>query len=57
MIEQDKKLPHFELTGNILNCCFEVMKELGPWKRLKSQYRFEHPKKNLIVISLYRFHR
>ena len=30
MIEQDKKLPHFELTGNILNCCFEVMKELGP---------------------------
>ena len=30
MIEQDKKLPHFELTGSILNCCFEVMKELGP---------------------------
>jgi GxxExxY protein len=30
MIEQGKKLPHFELTGSILNCCFEVMKELGP---------------------------
>jgi len=24
MIEQDKQLPHSELTGNILNCCFEV---------------------------------
>ena len=110
-----KKLPHFELTGSILNCCFEVMERsftgfseivirthfviamrqkglqveversfevvfrgnvigryradlmektckairnvLLIWKRLKSQYRFEHPKKNLIVISLYRFHR
>jgi GxxExxY protein len=30
MIEQDNTLPHFELTGSILNCCFEVMKELGP---------------------------
>lgn len=29
-MEKDKKLPHFELTGSILNCCFEVMKELGP---------------------------
>ena len=29
MIEQDKKLPHFELTGSIMNCCFEVMKEVG----------------------------
>jgi len=29
MIEQDKKLPHFEMTRSILNCCFEVMKELG----------------------------
>ncbi|MDP1879698.1 MAG: GxxExxY protein [Parachlamydiaceae bacterium] len=27
---EEKKLPHFELTGSILNCCFEVMKELGP---------------------------
>ena len=29
-MEQDKKLPYFELSGSILNCCFEVMKELGP---------------------------
>ena len=27
---KDKKLPYSELTGSILNCCFEVMKELGP---------------------------
>jgi GxxExxY protein len=24
-MEKDKKLPYFELTGSILNCCFEVM--------------------------------
>ena len=30
MIKQDKKLPHFAWTGSILNCCFEVMEELGP---------------------------
>lgn len=29
-MEEDKKLPHHELTGVILNCCFEVMRELGP---------------------------
>ena len=29
MREMDKKLPYFELTGSILNACFEVMKELG----------------------------
>ena len=29
-MEKDKKLPHFELTGSIVQCCFEVMKELGP---------------------------
>ena len=29
-MEEGKKLPHSELTGSILNCCFEVMKELGP---------------------------
>jgi len=28
-MEQDKELPYFELTGSILNCCFEVMRELG----------------------------
>jgi hypothetical protein len=27
-MEQDKKQPHFELTGSILNCCFEVRKRL-----------------------------
>jgi len=29
-MEKDKKLPYAELTSSILNCCFEVMKELGP---------------------------
>lgn len=29
-MDQDKKLPYSELTGSILNCCFEVMKEVGP---------------------------
>jgi GxxExxY protein len=29
-MEKEKKLPHFELTGTIMQCCFEVMKELGP---------------------------
>jgi GxxExxY protein len=29
-IEEGEKLPYFELTGTILNCCFEVMRELGP---------------------------
>ena len=29
-MEKEKKLPYFELTGSIMNCCFEVMKELGP---------------------------
>ena len=29
-MEKEKKLPHFELTGAIMQCCFEVMKELGP---------------------------
>ena len=28
--ERENHLPHFELTRIILNCCFEVMKELGP---------------------------
>lgn len=30
MIEREEDLPHYALTGDILNCCFEVMKELGP---------------------------
>jgi GxxExxY protein len=29
-MREEEKLPYFELTGSILNCCFEVMKELGP---------------------------
>ena len=29
-IKEEKELPHLELTGSILSCCFEVMKELGP---------------------------
>ena len=27
---KEKQLPHSDLTGSILNCCFEVMNELGP---------------------------
>jgi GxxExxY protein len=44
-MEQDKKPPHFELTGSILNCCFEVMKELGPGF-LESVY------KNALLIAM-----
>ena len=29
-MEKEEKLPYFELTGSIIKCCFEVMKELGP---------------------------
>ena len=28
-IVEEKELPYFELTGSILNCCFEVMNKLG----------------------------
>ena len=27
---EEKGLPHSELTSDILGCCFEVIKELGP---------------------------
>ena len=27
---KENNLLHYDLTGNILNCCFEVMRELGP---------------------------
>lgn len=27
---EERELPHSELTSDILGCCFEVMKELGP---------------------------
>lgn len=30
MNDKEEELPHYELTGKILSCCFEVMKELGP---------------------------
>ena len=30
MIEKEQRLAHFELTGAIIECCFEVMRELGP---------------------------
>ena len=29
-MQNRKNLSHFDLTGNIIHCCFEVMKELGP---------------------------
>jgi GxxExxY protein len=29
-IKEEKQLPYSELTGAILACCFDVMKELGP---------------------------
>jgi hypothetical protein len=28
-IKEEKQLPYSELTGAILACCFDVMKELG----------------------------
>lgn len=28
--KNERDLPHYELTRDILGCCFEVMKELGP---------------------------
>ena len=42
-----KKVPYFELTGSILNCCFE-------WLRTHILLNIQ---KNLIVKSLNRFHR
>ena len=29
-IKEEKELPYSDLTGAILGCCFDVMKELGP---------------------------
>jgi GxxExxY protein len=29
-MQAEKGLPYSELTGSILSCCFEVMRELGP---------------------------
>lgn len=44
-MEEDKELPYSELTGSILNCCFEVMKELGPGF-------FERVYKNALLIAM-----
>ncbi len=44
-MEEEKILPYSELTGNILACCFEVMKELGPGF-LEKVYR------NALMITL-----
>jgi|688.fasta_scaffold02054_10 hypothetical protein len=30
MINEERELPYSELTGAILGCCFDVIKELGP---------------------------
>lgn len=43
--EERKNLPYSELTGNILNCSFEVMKELGPGFQ-------ERIYKNALLITL-----
>ena len=40
-----KNLPYYELTGNILSGCFEVMKELGPGFQ-------ERVYKNALLITL-----
>lgn len=29
-MNEEKEMPYSELTGTILSCCFEVMRELGP---------------------------
>ena len=30
MNDKEEELPYFALTREVLGCCFEVMKELGP---------------------------
>lgn len=44
-IKEEKELPYSELTRAILNCCFEVMRELGPGF-LEKVY------KNALVIAM-----
>jgi hypothetical protein len=29
-MKEEKELPYSELTSEILGCCFDVMRELGP---------------------------
>ncbi len=45
MNDKEEELPHFALTGEILGCCFEVMKELGPGFQ-------ENVYKNAILIAM-----
>ena len=45
MMVEEAKLPYFDLTSDILGCCFEVMKELGPGL-LESVY------KNALLIAM-----
>jgi hypothetical protein len=42
---KEKELPYSELTSDILGCCFEVMKELGPGF-------FERVYKNALLIAM-----
>ena len=49
MIDLPQKLPHHELTSTILECCFEVMNELGIGF-LESVY------KNALFIALREMH-
>jgi GxxExxY protein len=44
-MEEDKKLPNSELTGTILNSCFEVMNEVGPGF-------FEKVYKNALLLAM-----
>jgi GxxExxY protein len=44
-MKEEKELPHSELTSDILGCCFEVMKELGPGF-------FERVYKNALLIAM-----
>ena len=34
-ITEEKGLPYFELTGSILNCCFEVINERRDYRVMK----------------------
>ncbi len=45
MNDKEEELPHFALTGEILGCCFEVMKELGPGFQ-------ENVYKNALLIAM-----
>lgn len=44
-MEKDEKLSYFELTGEILTCCFEVTKEFGPGS-------LERAYKNALLIAM-----